>query len=267
MNWQNQQELLVKLENKYVPKVKRELERLYRDGLALWQQDRSNDLQGLFFDKAMMDLIIQMYTNSGVAMARYVRKNMPGVREAARQVKADIELPKTGQMGISEQWLIAVREILGRYALEFTTDILGTVREDMIKIFQQATAEGWGYDKIAQALLRNGLALRRSRVIARTEVHRGAMAGSIEGAKSLPYEVQKEWISGRDNRVRREPRDRFDHRELNGQVRELDEPFMNEEPLMFPGDPKASPGNTIQCRCVVAYIPKRDERGKLIRKK
>lgn len=264
MNWQNQQELLVKLENKFVPQVKRELERLYRDGLAMYQQGRVNDIQGLFFDKQMMDLIVLMYTNSGVAMARYVKKNMPGIREAGRQVKAD---PITGQMGISEQWLIAVREILGRYALEFTTDILGTVREDMIKIFQQATAEGWGYERIAQALLRNGLALRRSRVIARTEVHRGAMAGSIEGAKSLPYEVQKEWLSGRDNRVRREPRDRFDHRELSGQIKELDEPFMNEEPIMYPGDPKASAGNVISCRCVISYIPKRDERGRLITKK
>lgn len=264
MNWQNQQTLLVKLENKYIPLVKRNLERIYREGLAMHQRGQTNDIQGLFFDKQLMDLIVLMYTNSGVAMARYIRKNMPGVREASKQVKAD---PITGQMGISEQWLLAVREILGRYALEFTTDILGTAREDMVKIFQQATAEGWGYEVIAQKLLREGLALRRSRVIARTEVHRGAMAGSIEGAKSLPYEVKKEWLSGRDNRVRRNPRDRFDHRELSGQQRGIDEPFMNEEPIMFPGDPKASAGNTIQCRCVVSYVPKYDERGRLIRKK
>lgn len=255
MTWQQQQELIVKVENRYIGKIEKRILELYKIGLYLYRNDRLHELDNKFFDDELMQIITAIHVNAGVPMARYVYKTMPNKREL-----------KAGRMGIAQQWLQAVQNYLGRFALQFVTDIIGTIRDEMIALFQKATAEGWGYEKIAQELLSKGLALRRSRVIARTEAHRGAMKGSIEGARSLPYQVQKEWLSASDNRVRREPRDQYDHRLLSGQIKELDEPFMNEEPIMFPGDPEASPGNSIQCRCVMNYIPKRDADGMLILK-
>jgi uncharacterized protein with gpF-like domain len=40
----------------------------------------------------------------------------------------------------------------------------------------------------------------------------------------------------------------------------MNDPFMvpsehGPEPLAFPGDPAGSPGNIINCRCAIAYIP------------
>jgi hypothetical protein len=34
--------------------------------------------------------------------------------------------------------------------------------------------------------------------------------------------------------------------------------------MQFPGDPSAHASNTVNCRCRVLYIPKRDQQGKLI---
>lgn len=259
MNWTTQQEIIVKIENRFIPQISRILNRVYRDGLAMYQAGTWHQLTNTFFDDELFKLLMQMYTKSGVTMARYVYKTMPTVKQ--------LESKATGRMGVSAQWLQAVKAYLAKYALQFVTDIMGTVREDMIDLFQKAENEGWSYEYLATKLLREGLAKRRARVIARTEVHRGAMAGSVQGANTLEYVVQKEWLSGHDNRVRRVPRDKYDHRKLNGEVKEMHEPFVNQEPIMFPGDPEASKGNTIQCRCVLNYIPKRDEKGRLILKK
>ena len=258
MTWEEQQTLLVKVERRFIPLLRREIQSMYREGLELYRAGRQDELNNKFFDPELLALIQEMYIKAGVPMARYIYKSMPTVRELTK---------KAGQMGISQQWLQDVKNYLGRYGLEFVTDIIGTIRGDMLDMFQLASANGWSYEKLANELLTTGLALRRARVIARTEVHRGAMVGSMQGARSLRYEVQKQWLSGKDARVRRNPKSKFDHSELNGQVVEMDQPFMNEEPIMFPGDPNASPSNTIQCRCVLNYIPKRDARGILILKK
>ena len=258
MTWEEQQLIIGKVERRYIPDLVRFLKRFYNEAIELYKEGRTGELSNKFFDAELMQIIMGIYTKSGVTMARAVYRSMPSVRQLNR---------KAGQMGISESWLSSVTNFLSKFALQFVTDIMRTERERMMKLFQQATEEGWGYEKLAREVASSKMPLKRARVIARTEAHRGAMAGSKEGANSLPYEVVKEWLSASDSRVRREPRNRFDHVELNGQQREIDEPFHNEEDIMFPGDPEASAGNTIQCRCVMNYIPKRDERGMLILKK
>ena len=260
MTWEEQQTLIVKVEKRFIPKLESEIKSMFREGLELYRQGRQDELNNKFFDPELLSLLIEIYQKAGVPMARFVFKSMPSVKQLQKKAV-------TGRMGISAEWLNSIKNYLAQFALEFVTDIIGTIREDMINLFQKAQEEGWSYERLANEMLDTGLPLRRARVIARTEAHRGAMVGSVTGANSLPYEVKKQWLSGKDARVRRNPKSRFDHAELNGQEREMNEPFMNEEAIMFPGDPKASAGNTIQCRCVLNYIPKRDARGMLILKK
>jgi hypothetical protein len=52
----------------------------------------------------------------------------------------------------------------------------------------------------------------------------------------------------------------YDHVEMDGEQVEKNEPFMTpttrgKEALDYPGDPKGSAGNVINCRCTVAFIP------------
>jgi uncharacterized protein with gpF-like domain len=77
-------------------------------------------------------------------------------------------------------------------------------------------------------------------------------------AEVYDYVVDKEWISVNDRRRR------ASHAVLEGQVREVNEPFSNG--LMFPGDPNGSADETINCRCNIVLVPRRDENGDLILK-
>lgn len=95
--------------------------------------------------------------------------------------------------------------------------------------------------------------MRRAERIARTELHTARSAAMDKAAGWLAdtgATVRKVWISAADERVRPE------HVAANGQTVGYDEPFIvGGEQLWFPGDREnGSPGNTIQCRCVVNYI-------------
>lgn len=90
--------------------------------------------------------------------------------------------------------------------------------------------------------------------IARTETTRVENSARFDVGKEgekLGFEMQKEWVSASDDRVRPE------HAEANGQRVPLNEPFeVGGEKMMFPGDYSlgASGWNTINCRCSMINI-------------
>jgi HK97 family phage portal protein len=88
--------------------------------------------------------------------------------------------------------------------------------------------------------------------IARTEVVGASNYGSYMGAKSTGLKLAKVWITSRDSRVRDQ------HEEMDGKQIGMDEQFKmpNGDILTYPGDYTAdAPGNTINCRCAIAYEP------------
>ena len=93
-----------------------------------------------------------------------------------------------------------------------------------------------------------------------------SFAGSVSGIVQV-----KQWISAKDPRTRRIVNgDNFDHWEMDGIEVGENEPFAvpsrfgGAENMMYPGDPKGSASNRINCRCSVGLIPKRDADGQLI---
>ena len=84
--------------------------------------------------------------------------------------------------------------------------------------------------------------------IARTESHRiqcKAASDAQYKAKENGADVVKQWDSSLDGKTRKS------HRKLDGQIRELDEPFeVNGHKAMFPGD-FGRPEEDINCRCAV----------------
>ncbi len=95
----------------------------------------------------------------------------------------------------------------------------------------------------------------RSETIARTEARRSLGAGSqqlwnqaVQAGKVDADQVTKKWVTVGDHKVRDA------HVELDGEEVGLNEPFDNElGEIMYPGDPDADEGNTINCRCVAIY--------------
>ena len=82
--------------------------------------------------------------------------------------------------------------------------------------------------------------------IVRTEAHRiqtKATMDACKKAESKGADVVKQWDASLDKRTRRS------HRRLDGEIRELDEPFSNG--LMYPGDPDGKAEEVINCRCAL----------------
>jgi len=70
----------------------------------------------------------------------------------------------------------------------------------------------------------------------------------------------KEWISVEDARTRSfAGDDAYDHAAMNGQKREMDQPFLMPQrggdpiPCDRPGDPTLPPGAVINCRCATTF--------------
>lgn len=130
---------------------------------------------------------------------------------------------------------------------------LGEDVEDLKKLVRNELARGisqaYSYEKIAKNI-RNytRIGFNRSMRIARTEGHRITQAATLDAqhkAKKAGAEIVKQWDSTLDSRTRKM------HIELDGQIRELDEPFeVGMFKAQYPGD-FGVPGMDIHCRCVI----------------
>jgi SPP1 gp7 family putative phage head morphogenesis protein len=84
---------------------------------------------------------------------------------------------------------------------------------------------------------------------ARTAITGAENAGRVESyhyAESIGITLQKEWLATLDDRTRDE------HRDLDGQRVDVDEPFrVGGDEIMFPGDPDAEGYLVYGCRCTL----------------
>ena len=92
----------------------------------------------------------------------------------------------------------------------------------------------------------------KMRTFARTAMTGAQNAGRMEmmhRAKGMGIKMQKQWLATLDRRTRDA------HQHLDGQTKEVDEPFESKlGDIMFPGDPDANPGNVYNCRCTLTYV-------------
>lgn len=92
----------------------------------------------------------------------------------------------------------------------------------------------------------SGIGYYNSMRIVRTEGHRiqtTAQMDAMTDAKDNGCDVVKQWDAALDDRTRES------HQMVDGEIREMDEPFSNG--LMYPGDPKGSAEEVIHCRCAL----------------
>lgn len=110
-------------------------------------------------------------------------------------------------------------------------------------------ASGMPHSEIARNLAAYAKApLSRAKTIVRTETHRIQQASKYDAQKqavSRGANVVKQWNSTLDGNTR------STHRRLDGQIRELDEPFeIRGKKAMYPGD-FGDPAEDCNCRCQI----------------
>lgn len=86
--------------------------------------------------------------------------------------------------------------------------------------------------------------------VVETETHRLYVTGQFDTAKTMP-QVLKKWQTMKDERVR------ATHDYLEGEEREIDEPFFtyDGDSAMFPGDFTLAENN-VNCRCELSFTYK-----------
>lgn len=260
--WRQNERILRQLDRKYKPLFLRVLQRMTDRFIA-----KANRYEGQFLDEELVSVYARLYRE---VVIRY------GNEQYRRMYKIK-------SFGFNAEWTQQVNEWLATEGFRLVTTVSGNMRAVILKLIAQATQEGveqgLGADDVSRLIIERLEAFKSSlsanfiaERIVRTETMRAANMGHMMGAQKLRYEVLKMWIASRDERTRRMPRDQFSHVALDGQTRELDEPFrqvgMNgqEAVAMQPGDATAPAGFTINCRCTVAFIPKRDANGRVIRR-
>lgn len=126
-----------------------------------------------------------------------------------------------------------------------------TTRQGIVDQVARGQAGGLGAEAIARSIAKAvpSIAITRGAVIARTETHGAANAGADAAARATGLKLRKEWVATSGGRTRDA------HRDANGSIVDMDEPFIvGGERLRYPGDPAGSAANTINCRCAVSHI-------------
>lgn len=126
--------------------------------------------------------------------------------------------------------------------------------EDVDLLKKKITAEvsrgvstGMTYKQVAKQLEgQSKIGYNKAIRIARTEGHRiqtTATMDAMEVAKSKGADILKQWDATLDSKTRES------HTLVDGEIRELDEPFSNG--LMYPGDPNGGAAEVVNCRCAL----------------
>lgn len=252
---------ITKLENKYSPDLLSTIlafrKAFIADYKAYGKDYALNRLQQAPAPDTLPLTIRNIYTEAG----------MMGAAITSRELKA-LANKKARGFGRNPAWIEAVNAYLKLHLLKFVQAITDTMREDIVRVLQKAVDRGISINDTVEELEREELPKARARVIARTEIVRGANVGHSVAAQDTPYEVLKKWSAAKDHRTR------HSHRDINGHT--VDEmatfqvpiyegnKLIGHEEMLYPGDATASAANTCNCRCRVIYTPKTDSNGNLI---
>lgn len=261
-----------RLEQIFEPKLIRVIKKFRKDFISDLQNHGEsyarNQLNNTVYNEDLAPLVQAMYKTGGLTGAKLQYAELKPFEAEARRMLAARKEMKAANFGRNETWIRDVLDFLKLHLLEIVQDITSTMKEDILRILQKAVDGGWGIAETVKQLQSEGLIKARARTIARTEINNAANAGHKIAAASLPYEVDKGWSAANDHRTR------HSHQRVNGQWIDENDLFkvaiyqgdklIGYEEMDGPGDPKASAGNIINCRCRRLYRPKRDSKGRLI---
>lgn len=202
-------------------------------------------------------VVRNIYMDSAIVYGAKIRSDLKKERLIKSAIPISYSSKARMPMGFSDRMAQLIADYFRTDILNTSLGITNTTKDLIRKVFTDAYAKGLSIDQIISQLKDTELSRVRARLIARTETVTSANKGAMFVAKDTGLELNKEWLSARDNRVR------FHHREENGQIIGMNDFFTVGPDLMqYPGDrgghdgaPKVSPSNYCNCRCTILHIP------------
>jgi hypothetical protein len=281
-----------KIEKKYTPVLKKEINtqitifNTYAKEVGYPQA--ASKIDDLFNAAPIMTIVNDIHAESGGKYGYSVYKEFATLKRSSISVNNKGQLHKTfhvahalstkrvGLFGVSDE---IAKQIIAELRLSLLNNVHGitdSIKQDILYYIQQGQINGWAYDKTAKEIQDKVGSTYRSQRIVRTESVKASNMGAMIGAEKTGLLMDKVWINAKDKRVRGNPLGKpsnFDHWDVGGQVVPMDATFTlgsritggATDFLRFPGDPKGQPGNIINCRCTIGFIPRRDENGVPIR--
>lgn len=176
----------------------------------------------------------------------------PAAEKGALQILAELNRPAdTFQTNLLDSFF-KQQAILVQKVNVTTREALSSVTDDLLAALQDGDLLDDTIDAMRDSMkdvYKNTVARRRT--IARTESMRSLNGGRHEQMLQAGVPM-KEWLTVRDSDVRET------HMELDGTTQKIDDPWITSSgaSLMFPGDPSAPPGETINDRCTTVAVLK-----------
>jgi len=133
--------------------------------------------------------------------------------------------------------------------MTFAGEVNETTKDRLRETLSQGIEEGETMEDLKKRVehtfdVRKGAA---ARAVAMTETAGSVNGGWLQAYKQSKVIEKKEWYHAGSSL-----NDRPEHIAMSGEVVKLDERFSNG--LMFPGDPNASPDETVNCKCIVLEV-------------
>ena len=163
----------------------------------------------------------------------------------------DYALGRFFSKAFDEDFDKALGEFIDENSAMWVTEIDETTRRRMAKVIANSYNDGLSTEQTGTAL-RNmiiGMGVYRANLISRTESHRVASFANEQVAVNMNISgTKKEWVAIQDARTR------ITHSFAAGQTVPLEGHFVvGGDRLKYPGDPRGSAAETINCRCAVIY--------------
>lgn len=142
-----------------------------------------------------------------------------------------------------------VRAYISKKTMKFAEEVNETTKENLKATLSQGIEEGETIEELKKRVehtfdVRKGAG---ARAIAMTETAASVNGGWLEAFKQSKVIEKKEWYHAGSSL-----NDRPEHIAISGEKVDLDNKFSNG--LMFPGDPNASPDETVNCKCIILEV-------------
>lgn len=264
--WVKVERLRRQLDDKYSSlfnaAIKKDLEQIANDVERLGPQAALSKMGSYAWNEDMMKIMEKLYKEAAVLFGN-----------ASFRATRIMSQKAADPFGINSDLVNSIIEFLVFYGFTLIAQMTQTTKAKLQDVINQAITDGKSNKEIVNLIMMSGYSEMRAMRIARTEVMRASNYAAMVGVEQHGFEVDKVWISRKDLRTRRIPRNSYDHFDMDGKTVGYNEPFISlgkkgdTVVAEYPGDPNAPAGFTVNCRCTVGFVPRRDSNGRLIMKR